>query len=519
MYSFNRRVFLKLLGQGTAALSIGGLSGSALIQAGCSKEKGTETEAEKAMVEETDNEWEFYYPGKYNAEDAKVLDELQAKLKQIRDWGDINIDDVISGKLNNENAPVVSWNPMENNYKVTLENMMSQANSYVGDLSLFTDRAYAKKTKYGDLIAFPLVLTLEVMPFMPKAEGIGDYMVVSAHNDVINFYRPIYEGDTLFTVYDEQNCIDITPAEGSRFRTFAMSGSGRTFNQKGELVAEGANILKESFRRHQDPAKRNIDSAHAWESPDWWSRERHIYTDEDWEYIIRIWKDEKVRGAEPLYWDDVNIGDEVIAAHGPLLVEEEMDMLYFLPQWAIDTKKNMLDPETFAKMVKNKQGIYVLPEHLEKKPSPTPLTGAGAPTATPEIANRDGRATVQNAVLPKFVAGMIYNWMGEHGWLQRIGWDIMELPPGYPESVIPLIPMELRPALFDKYPYMKKVPYMRGCRAAWHALEDDLIISKAYVTAKYNQGDKYFADLTWWCQTLDKYLVEEGFATVKLPKK
>jgi hypothetical protein len=75
----------------------------------------------------------------------------------------------------------------------------------------------------------------------------------------------------------------------------------------------------------------------------------------------------------------------------------------------------------------------------------------------------------------------------------------------------------LRPALFDKYPY--KVPYMRGCRAAWHAMEGDLIISRAYVTNKYQIGSDYFVDLAWWCQTFDNYLIEEGNTTVKLPKK
>jgi hypothetical protein len=79
--------------------------------------------------------------------------------------------------------------------------------------------------------------------------------------------------------------------------------------------------------------------------------------------------------------------------------------------------------------------------------------------------------------------------------------------------------MSLRPTLFDKYPYMDKVPYLRGCRAAWHALEGDLVICRGYVTDKYTQNNEYFVDLTFWCQTFDKYLVEEGFATVKLPKK
>jgi hypothetical protein len=60
---------------------------------------------------------------------------------------------------------------------------------------------------------------------------------------------------------------------------------------------------------------------------------------------------------------------------------------------------------------------------------------------------------------------------------------------------------------------------MRGCRAAWHALEGDVILCNAYVTDKYSKGGEYFVNLSWWCQTFDKYLVEEGSATVKLPKR
>jgi acyl dehydratase len=511
MFELDRRAFLKRLGQGTVVLGMGavGFSGEALAQpAGSSPWKTS------------DDEWEFYYPNQYDARDAKALAAFQAKLEKIRNWGKVDIQGVVSGRLTSENTPVVSWNPYENNFKVTAENMKQQAAMYVPNVPLFSDPEFAGKALYGGPIAFPLVLTLEVMPAMPKAEGIGDYMVVSAHNDVINFYRPIREGDTLFTVYDEQHCVDITPEAGSRFRTFTMSGSGKTYNQRGELVAEGANILTESFRRRVDPAKRNPGGAHAWESPDWWSRKPYQYTDADWEYVKGIWRNEKYREGI-LYWDDVMVGEELTPhAYGPMLVEEETDMLYSIPQWASDIKRDMLDPAAFAKMVKNSQGIWVPKKYVEKRPAAGPLqAGGGDPEVLPELSNRDGRGTVQNAVIPKFAAGMLYNWMGEAGWLQRIGWDIMELPPGYPRADIPEIPMALRPALFDKYPYMEKVPRMRGCRAAWHALEGDLIITHAYVADKYSKDGEYFVDLVWWAETLDNYLVEEGFATVKLPKK
>ena len=46
-----------------------------------------------------DNGYEFYYPGVYDKADKKVLKEFQAKLDQVNNYGDININDLVSGKL------------------------------------------------------------------------------------------------------------------------------------------------------------------------------------------------------------------------------------------------------------------------------------------------------------------------------------------------------------------------------------------------------------------------------------
>jgi acyl dehydratase len=93
--------------------------------------------------------------------------------------------------------------------------MMRVADINVPTNPLFTNREYAKKSKYGNPIAWPLISSLEVMPAMPKSKGIGDYMVVSAHNDTKSYYKPFYEGDTLYSITVEQHCTDIIPAEGS----------------------------------------------------------------------------------------------------------------------------------------------------------------------------------------------------------------------------------------------------------------------------------------------------------------
>ncbi len=163
-----------------------------------------------------DSEYEFYYPGVYDEQDTKILGEFQAELAQVNNKGKINIDDLISGKL--EGTPGVGGHGRPSERKITLDDMTAYAKRYGANNPLFTDREYAKKTKWGAM-AMPFA-TAEpgFMPAMPKAEGIGDYMVVSAHNDTMNYYQPVYEGNTLYTIIDEQHCIDITPSKGSYYR-------------------------------------------------------------------------------------------------------------------------------------------------------------------------------------------------------------------------------------------------------------------------------------------------------------
>jgi acyl dehydratase len=515
MSKLNRRKFIKLLGGGTAALGMG-ISGRSWAAQAPPGPPQTPQVQQKTPDDLLDcDAWEIYYPDVFDdAEQEKVIKGVRANLEQINKRGDIDVKDLISGKL--DGTPGIGGRGPGGGTKITLENMMTNARRWGADNPIFTDREYAKKTKYGDLIAVHFIVDAGGWPSIPST-GMGDYKLVSDLNVSLTFHKPVYEGDTIFSVIDRQDCEDITPASGSRYRTWAISGTGRAFNQKGELVVEGSHIVKESYRRHKDPAKRFIGGGNGWESPEWWYyRPPHIYTDEDWEEIKEIWKNERIRGSKVLYWDDVKIGDEPPPrAIGPILTEVEADMHFDIPDWSTDTKKYVLDSKTFAKMVKNKQGVYVLPEHLERKPAQGPSSTMGG--GIPELAHRDWRGMIQNSVAAKWAAGMLYNWMGDEGWLQRFGWDIMAKPVGYPDYVIP--PYPYLPALFDKFPFMEKVPYMKGKRADCHAMENDLVISKAYVFDKYRKGGEYFVDLTWWCETLDKYIVEEGFATVKLPKK
>jgi len=502
--SRNRRDFLKLIGQGAAVL---GAADTGLLD----RLWAQSTVPEDLHLADSE-EWEFYKPGVYNKDGQKIIDNFRAQLDELNKRGKVSFQDLISGKYKFSQ-------PGGGNVRgiISHEEATKVYNNFGCGNSLFADPAYAAKTRYGKPIVVPIVAVDEYMPPMPA--GIGDYMVVSHWNGTTNFYKAVYEGDTLYSVIDQQHFVDITPPAGSHYRTFVLSGTGRCFNQKGEVVSEGANVLTESFRRHKDKAKRNKGGIRAWESPDWWhQRPAYHYTDNDWNAIIAKWKSETRRGAKPLYWDDVKVGDEIPPlTNSPILAEVTTDMMFFMPKWATDTRKKAIDPKLSKTLVKNRQGIYVPPEYLIKKEDTE--MHPGMEDMPKEYANRDGRSVVQNSFCAKWAANMLYNWIGDDGWVERMGWDIMPKPPGYPVSVIPPIPRKEMPDLFDQYPYLDKVPFMKGKTSEAHPLEGDIITNRGYVTGKYQKDGAYFVNLIWWCETYDMYIVQEGFATVKLPRK
>ncbi len=531
MARLNRREFLKLAGQGTAVVGLG-LSGSKWGKTGrawAAAQPGGEqvrvqlkqVEPNKADFRPNWDEWEFYYPGQYNAEDAKVLDEWYEELYRINSKGDVDIEALINGKL--DGKPGIG-----RVQKIDAKSMEVNAANWGANNPIWEDANYAKKTKWGRKFAIPYTVAGQMgVPAMAKDKGIGDYMMVSNYNVSGKFLMPVYEGDTLYSVTDKSEAIDITPTQGSYYRTWAVIGWGRTYNQKGELVGEGAGIRTESFRRHKDKARRNASREHIWESPDWFSnRPGYQYTDADYEKMKSIWKKEEIRGSKTRYWDDVNIGDEVTSIGiGPWVNEQQADMSFTIPKWCTDTKLNIMDPKVFKTMVKNKQGIYVPPQYVERKP---PAGNYGSTTASGlmMLSTYDGRSLLMNAVAAYWAAGMVINWMGDDGWLKRLGWIMMENAPGCSEEVnyqrnptIVTNPMYLKPALFDKYPYLTKVPSMKGKYAFQHGMEGDFFITKATVIGKYIEGDEHLIDLIYWVETLEGYIVEEGNMTVKLPKR
>lgn len=474
-------------------------------------------------------EYEYFLPGVYSEHDAEVLEQFRKELDEINKREPINIADLVAGKYNG--MPGIGG-PVEVSEKLR----KALVANYIPENPLYSDEERAKAAGYESIPVYQFVNEPDYMPAIPTGKYMGDYMLVSGHNDTMTYYKPVYEGDKLWTVWDWKDYRDITPIAGSFYRTWELSGQAKVYNQKGELVAEGANILKESFRRNKDPKKQH--ASRGWESPDWWHQRPHYhYSEADWEYIKDLWRKDTVRGAEPRYWEDVEVGSEpFITVGGPVLIDQQTDLIFHLPRWAAETKHNMLDPEKFKDMVADEHNLYYPKEHSVKKsgvgfkPSiidedldrkPKPKNGEPVPQPDPnppkESANRDGRSVLQNAVCTKWAASAIINWIGDTGWLKTIAWNIMARIPGYDGDVVPQLTR--RPDLFKLFPYLAKVPGMEGKRAEAHAMEYDIYLIHSFVTKKYEENGEALVDLIWWCETMDHYIVQEGGATVRLPRK
>ncbi len=184
----------------------------------------------------------------------------------------------------------------------------------IGDTNpLFRDEEYAKKTKYGSIIAPGSYLyTIQWVPPGSGAPGVhgwysgGDW----------EWYRPVFAGDEFTNV-----CIirELVEKKGK------MAGGGSIFidytdviyiNQRGEIVGKEYQHTVWAERTKSGSAGKERDLP------------KPVYSKEDWIKILDMYDDEEIRGTEPRYWEDVKIGNKVgPMIKGPLSVRDEIAWL------------------------------------------------------------------------------------------------------------------------------------------------------------------------------------------------
>jgi hypothetical protein len=122
--------------------------------------------------------------------------------------------------------------------------------------------------------------------------------------------------------------------------------------------------------------------------------------------------------------------------------------------------------------------------------------------------NPNYRMLFYNDTPAKIITRMVTNYIGDAGFVTRIGWDFKQLEK---ETQLERTGGE----------YLDKVPYMNGKGCTEHGGEGDTVIAKGYVTDKYiNDKDEGIIDLVCWAETLEEdKIIEVCPAAARLPFK
>lgn len=353
---------------------------------------------------------------------------------------------------------------------------------------LYNDRDYATKAGYSSIPAYPST----VAPMMFGAghkipQDIADRFYYTMTYGDIRFYKSVTAGDGYYVMkLDDGEFNDITKT-GDDIRIFEHNSLVGLFDENDELVLTMCDAFRDGYRYIIDGSQPPSFSDGIAEWIEYFP-EGHYTTDEDWEYIFSLWDKEVIRGSEPLYWEDVKVGDEP-AWHcsGPITC---MDMVRYYPNTP-NIKRMVRDKRMRDTMFRDKRGNYYFDTGIHYSNR-----------------NIDGAPMVFfNDTAAMHCARLVTNYIGDQGFMTRFYWIFK---PFFKEMQVQR----------DGAEFLDKVPYMKGRGCEKHGSDGDTAICKGYVTDKYvdEKGD-HIIDLTVWAENLDGQIIQVCGFSAKLPSK
>ncbi|MGH9113525.1 MAG: FAS1-like dehydratase domain-containing protein [Acidimicrobiales bacterium] len=219
-------------------------------------------------------------------------------------------------------ALVGRWAPSaarEHLTSVTHDAMRNFARSYGDDNPLYTSEDYGTGTRWGAQIAPPMIPIGLNRPLRgdrpdtpikrPSFRGIHVFVSGSTWH----WYRPLTEDDELFSFGGTESVAE----KRSEFaeRSVLVTYLSVKMNQRAEIVSTSRTLAIHTERKtaRQKGKYAAIEPA--------------TYTDGELAALDEIYAAEEPRGAEPRWWEDVRVGEELRPmAKGPLT---ETDMIVF----------------------------------------------------------------------------------------------------------------------------------------------------------------------------------------------
>ena len=238
-------------------------------------------------------------------------------------------DDFVEDSRKLVGLPVISSSPhvatlLHDNYdctmaqvwrqKATLRNIKQSCFSIGDDNPLYTDPKYGRYTRWGSLIAHPTFVAHLRYNMWHGALGYATYAVTSL---VAGFNWEWYDvmrlGDEFKSTYYAK---DVVEKKGRTGRLCFQHSHSGFWNQYKELIATGSAvncIIGKEDQIESIKKKEGVRTDLVYD------RGVYQYSDDEITKIVDGIEGEKRRGADPLYWEDVNVGDKFTpVVKGPL---------------------------------------------------------------------------------------------------------------------------------------------------------------------------------------------------------
>ncbi len=265
---------------------------------------------------------------------------------------------------------------------------------------IFNDEEYAKKTKYGGVIATPMYQdAITTGLYFPQLQPEGGFMY---HNFVGEDWWNLHEvhfGDRFTVMHHPLEWVDITIDGEDTLQEFTWEfNKADGINQDGKIVASVCSIMDVAVL----PEMRNAVA-------DALGYTDHYYTDEEWDYINNIIANEEIRGAVPRYWEDVQPMEELVPCTiGPTTRWDMVAFcaarqeLSFHPMRVWRSATNMM-------LIKDKYNVTHMDVEWHNSNEQAKIMG------DPRSFNYGGSARTQ-------MARVVTNWMGDDGEIREFKW-------------------------------------------------------------------------------------------------
>jgi acyl dehydratase len=340
--------------------------------------------------------------------------------------------------------------------RVATEDAIRQFCDAIGDFNpLYRNRDYVKNSRYGGLIAPPQFLGA-IAPYsgIAKAAENLDFPVARVDAGVsVEWFKIIREGDR-FSVFEYPISVKDITRENTALQ-YLVNGNRVFKNQRDEVVAVVditgiAVVLREP----------SSDRVQVGKTPQF--RRFSIREVEDW---YELAEKEEIQGGNPLFWEDVQEGDELPPTRHVFTQAEAIAYSAAMGKsvsWrthmahARETWKNMIDPESG------------LPDFTHWHLADPAAQRLGMP-----------RANCLGMQIRAWLGRMISNWMGDEGFIKKMG-------------------DQLRGVLY----------------------RDSLALCQGRVIRKYLQDGEHLVDLAVTVEDHDgQLMIPNGTATVLLPSR